>query len=84
MCIKEVHNPYSEVYLSYVLRKNVEKLVLESGYKIYCGEGSKEIKPEVEPFKEHWSSVVEVGADLKFYGNVGSPSLYIENITVGG
>jgi len=34
--------------------------------------------------KELWSSVVEVGADLKFYGNVGSPSLYIENITVGG
>jgi len=53
LCIKEVHNPYSEVYLSYVFRKNVEKLVLESGYKIYCGEGSKEIKPEVELFKEH-------------------------------
>ena len=34
--------------------------------------------------KELWSSVVEVGADLKFYGYVGSPSLYIENITVGG
>ncbi|MFN4013421.1 MAG: TldD/PmbA family protein [Aquificaceae bacterium] len=34
--------------------------------------------------KELWGSVVEVGSDLKFYGNVGSPSLYVESITVGG
>ncbi|MDW8032517.1 MAG: TldD/PmbA family protein [Aquificaceae bacterium] len=34
--------------------------------------------------RELWSSVVEVGSDLKFYGNVGSPSLLIENLTVGG
>jgi PmbA protein len=34
--------------------------------------------------KEVWNSVVGVGNDLRFYGNVGSPSLYIENITVGG
>lgn len=34
--------------------------------------------------RELWSAIVEVGNDLKFYGNVGSPSLYIENITVGG
>ncbi|MCS7171660.1 MAG: TldD/PmbA family protein [Aquificaceae bacterium] len=34
--------------------------------------------------KELWGAVVEVGKDLRFYGNTGSPSLYIENITVGG
>lgn len=34
--------------------------------------------------KDIWGSVIEVGNDLRFYGNVGSPSLYIENITVGG
>jgi len=34
--------------------------------------------------RDIWSSVVDVGCDLKFYGNVGSPSLLIENITVGG
>ncbi len=34
--------------------------------------------------KDIWSSVVEVGNDLRFYGNVGSPSILVENITVGG
>ncbi len=34
--------------------------------------------------KDIWSSVIEVGNDLRFYGNVGSPSILIENITVGG
>lgn len=34
--------------------------------------------------RELWNSIVEVGKDLKFYGNVGSPSLYIEKLTVGG
>ena len=34
--------------------------------------------------KDIWSSVVEVGSDLRFYGNVGSPSILVENITVGG
>lgn len=30
------------------------------------------------------NSLVEVGSDLKFYGNVGSPSLYIKDMVVGG
>ncbi len=34
--------------------------------------------------KDIWSSIVEVGNDIRFYGNVGSPSLLIEGITVGG
>ncbi len=34
--------------------------------------------------RDMWSSVVEVGKDLRFYGNVGSPSILVENITVGG
>ncbi|MEN3029162.1 MAG: TldD/PmbA family protein [Aquificaceae bacterium] len=34
--------------------------------------------------RQLWSSIVEVGNDLKFYGNVGSPSLLVENLTVGG
>lgn len=33
---------------------------------------------------ELWKSVVKVGSDLTFYGNVGSPSLLIEKLTVGG
>jgi PmbA protein len=33
---------------------------------------------------EVWKSVVKVGGDLTFYGNVGSPSLLIEKLTVGG
>lgn len=52
ICIKEVSNPYTEVYLSYAFRKNLEKAILESGNSIGCGAGSKEIKPEVEMFKE--------------------------------
>jgi len=31
-----------------------------------------------------WNKIVAVGSDLKFYGNVGSPSLLAEDITVGG
>ena len=31
-----------------------------------------------------WNKIVAVGSDLKFYGNVGSPSLLVEDITVGG
>ena len=34
--------------------------------------------------RDIWSSVIEVGNDLRFYGNVGSPSILVENITVGG
>ncbi len=34
--------------------------------------------------KELWNQIKAVGNDLRFYGNVGSPSLYIESITVGG
>ncbi len=34
--------------------------------------------------RDVWGSVVEVGNDLRFYGNVGSPSLLVESITVGG
>lgn len=34
--------------------------------------------------RDLWGSIVEIGKDLKFYGNVGSPSLYIERLTVGG
>ncbi|MCS7308355.1 MAG: TldD/PmbA family protein, partial [Aquificaceae bacterium] len=34
--------------------------------------------------KELLSLVVDVGNDLRFYGNVGAPSLFIENLTVGG
>ncbi len=34
--------------------------------------------------KDLWGSIVEVGKDLRFYGNVGSPSLYIKELTVGG
>ena len=31
-----------------------------------------------------WNKIVAVGSDLKFYGNIGSPSLLAEDITVGG
>ncbi len=31
-----------------------------------------------------WNKIVAVGNDLKFYGNIGSPSLLAEDITVGG
>lgn len=34
--------------------------------------------------REMWSSVAEVCKDLRFYGNIGSPSLYVETLTVGG
>lgn len=34
--------------------------------------------------KELWSSVLEIANDLRFYGNVGSPSILVESITVGG
>lgn len=34
--------------------------------------------------KELWNSVLEVADDLRFYGNVGSPSLLVESVTVGG
>ncbi|MFN7065845.1 MAG: TldD/PmbA family protein [Aquificaceae bacterium] len=34
--------------------------------------------------RDLWNSIAEVGKDLKFYGNIGSPSLYIERLTVGG
>lgn len=34
--------------------------------------------------RDLWGSIIEVGKDLKFYGNVGSPSLYIKELTVGG
>lgn len=34
--------------------------------------------------KKVWGSVVEVGKDLRFYANVGSPSILIEAITLGG
>ena len=31
-----------------------------------------------------WNKIVAVGNDFKFYGNIGSPSLLAEDITVGG
>lgn len=31
-----------------------------------------------------WGKVVAVGNDLKFYGNVGSPSVLVKDVTVGG
>lgn len=31
-----------------------------------------------------WNKIVAVGDDIKFYGNVGSPSLLVRDITVGG
>ncbi|EDP76360.1 TldD/PmbA family protein [Hydrogenivirga sp. 128-5-R1-1] len=31
-----------------------------------------------------WNKIVAVGSDLKFYGNVGSPSVLVADITVGG
>ena len=31
-----------------------------------------------------WNKIVAVGGDLKFYGNVGSPSVLAKDITVGG
>jgi len=31
-----------------------------------------------------WHKIVAVGSDLKFYGNVGSPSVLVADITVGG
>ena len=31
-----------------------------------------------------WNKIVAVGDDFKFYGNIGSPSLLAEDITVGG
>ncbi len=31
-----------------------------------------------------WNKIVEVGSDLRFYGDVGSPSLLVDDITVGG
>ncbi|MFN3599484.1 MAG: metallopeptidase TldD-related protein, partial [Aquificaceae bacterium] len=34
--------------------------------------------------RDLWGSIVEVGKDLRFYGNVGSSSLYIKELTVGG
>ena len=33
---------------------------------------------------ELWNKVVGIGNDIKFYGNVGSPSLLVEEIAVGG
>ncbi len=33
---------------------------------------------------ELWKKVVKVGKDLTFYANVGSPSILIEKLTVGG
>jgi len=34
--------------------------------------------------RDLWNKVVGVGNDIKFYGNVGSPSLLVEEIAVGG
>jgi PmbA protein len=31
-----------------------------------------------------WNKIISVGRDLRFYGRVGSPSLLIESLTVGG
>ncbi|RLJ71363.1 PmbA protein [Hydrogenivirga caldilitoris] len=31
-----------------------------------------------------WNKIVAVGNDLKFYGNVGSPSILVADVTVGG
>ena len=31
-----------------------------------------------------WNKIETVGSDLRFYGNVGSPSLLVRDITVGG
>ncbi|WP_457600295.1 TldD/PmbA family protein [Hydrogenivirga sp.] len=31
-----------------------------------------------------WNKIVAVGSDLKFYGNLGSPSVLVADITVGG
>ncbi len=33
---------------------------------------------------ELWNKVVGIGNDIKFYGNVGSPSILVEEIAVGG
>lgn len=34
--------------------------------------------------QELWSMVEGVGKDFKFYANVGSPSIYVKKLTVGG
>ncbi len=31
-----------------------------------------------------WNKILAVGSDLKFYGNLGSPSVLVGDITVGG
>ncbi len=31
-----------------------------------------------------WKNIVEVGSDFCFYGNIGSPSLLIKSLTIGG
>lgn len=31
-----------------------------------------------------WNKIIAVGSDLKFYGNVGSPSVLVKDVTVGG
>lgn len=51
-CIKEVENPYAEVYLSYAFRKGLERAVLESGNRLRCGDGAQEIKPYIELMRE--------------------------------
>ena len=33
---------------------------------------------------ELWNKIVAVGSDLKFYGSVGSPSVLVAEVTVGG
>lgn len=53
LCIKELVNPYPEPYVDYIFRKTVEKAILESGNSIDCGEGSKDVRLEVEKIREN-------------------------------
>lgn len=51
-CIKKVENPYPEPYLDFTFRKKLERAILETGNRIACKEGSKQIIPKVELLKE--------------------------------
>jgi PmbA protein len=31
-----------------------------------------------------WNKIIYVGDDLRFYGRIGSPSLLIDKVTIGG
>ncbi len=52
VCIKDLVDPYKEPYLGYAFVKTVEKAILESGNSISCKEGSKEVRLQIELFRE--------------------------------